>query len=614
MSGWKSRVERFLPWAIVGLFWAWKTAPIWRHFGSRHYAIRGPLLDTLNMLWLSWWTHFSSASADHSLLFSDLINYPAGGASAVDYSLAFLHVGVAGLLRGVMPDIAAHNLLGLAGFAFSLVALFLLLREVSGEGILAALFSCLVITFGLATSNQLPDLELLYFGYLPLALFCWLRYVDRGSWGWGVGALVLTGFTSYAQMYYGLALFAMLGLVSLVLFGGLPLLGDGVKRSFRRTVLVLGGGFGLALLFHARNIVNAITADTIVTPEFTAAVPWPFGLADGLWLLLVCVAPIWLGLWLGARRMALWGLLALPPALLSLGYALLSDWGGPISMPLAWLRSLLPFVWRITFPNRFVAPMLLALAASLLAFWRILPQLISARWARQKAALAGAFVIFFWLFAAFAPLVPSDCAPLMNMASGTSGEMLPDYPPPGLPVAALTRDDAATKCDGVTDARLPASALLWPFQPLETVAMPPIPPCLQEIGAEVGDFAILELSRCDIRGYVGYFHTAHEKAIAGYPCRQYKLAAKYDAPSKLSQFQALYFEDRARELMGRRDLANLGVSYVVHYDIPGCILVGRSGAASLGEEYIWHAEDFSTAYGPAVCQDEISTIYATQAE
>ena len=452
---------------------------------------------------------------------------------------------------------------------------------------------------------------MLFFGYLPLALFCWLRFVERGSWGWGAGALILTGFTSYAQMYYGLALFAMLGLVSLVLFGGVPLLGNEVKRSFRRTITVLGGGFGLALVLHARNILNAITAETIVTPEFTAAVPWPFGLADGFLLLLVCVAPIWLGLWLGARRMALWGLLALPPALLSLGYALLSDWGGPFSMPLAWLRSLLPFIWRVTFPNRFVAPMLLALAASLLACWKILPQLMSARWARQKAVLGGGFVALLWLIAAFTPLVPSDCAPLMNMASGSSGERLPDYPPPGLPVTGLTRADAATMCEGVTSAKLPAAALLWPFQPLETVAMPPIPPCLQEISEEAGDFAILELSRCDIRGYVGYFHTAHEKAIAGYPCRQYNLAAKYDAASSMSRFQARYFEDRATRLLSRQELAKLGVNYVVHYDIPGCILVGRSGAEDEGEEYIWGAEDFSSAYGPPVCRDQISAIYST---
>ncbi len=610
MSGWKAKVERFAPWAIIGFFWAWKTVPIWRHFGSRHYAIRGPLLDTLNMLWLSWWTHFSGTSADHSLLFSDLINFPAGGASAVDYSLAFVHVGLAGLMRGLMPDIAAHNLLGLAGFAFSLVAIFLLLREVSGEGILAALFSCLVVTFGLATSNQLPDLELLYFGYLPLSLFCWLRYVEGGRRGWGIGAVLLTGFASYAQMYYGMALLAMLGLVALALLGGLPLLGEDVKRSFARTRSVLAGGFGLALLLHARNIFNAVTADTIVTPEFTAAVPWPFELADGIWLILVCIAPVWVGLWLGARRMALWGLLALPPALLSLGYALVSDWGGALSMPLAWLRSLLPFVWRITFPNRFVAPMLLALASALLASWRILPDLLASKWVPWRPAIAGGLILVFWLLAAFTPLVPSDCAPLMNMASGKSGEMLPDYPPPGMPVTTLTRDDAASMCDGVTGPKLPATALWWPFQPLETVAMPPIPRCLEQIARHQGEFAILELSRCDVRGYVGYFHTAHEKAIAGYPCRQYRLAAKYDAPSILSRFQALYSEDRASSLLTHEVLAGLGVKYVVLYDIPGCILVGRSGAKRPDEEYIWSEQDFSTEYGQPTCQDEISAVYA----
>ncbi len=613
MSEWKARVQRWLPWAVIGLFWAWKTVPIWRHFGSRHYAIRGPLLDTLNMLWLSWWTHLSGASPDHSLLFSDLINYPLGGSSAVDYSLAFLHVGLAGLLRGLLPDIAAHNLLGLAGLLFSLVAIFLLLREVSGEGILAALFACLVVTFGLATSNQLPDLELLFFGYLPLALLCWHRYLGRGERRFGVAAVVLTGLASYAQMYYGLALLSMLAVVALALAGGMPLVGNDAKESFRRTQWVLGGGLGLGLLLHSHNIYNAIVADTIVTPEFTATVPWGFDLTDGIWLVLVCVAPVWLGLWLGVRKLALWGLVALPPALLSLGYALQSPWGEEVSMPLAWLRSGLPFVWRITFPNRFVAPVLLALAAACLACWRVLPQLVGAWTRAHRYAAAVGGLMGFWLLAAFAPLVPSDCTPLMNVSSGTSGQRLASYPPPGMPVTSLTRADAATMCEGVTGQRLPVTALLWPLGQLETVAMPPLPRCLGEIARQTGDFAILELSRCDVRGYVGYFHTLHQKAIAGYPCRQFQLASKYDAPSFLTRFQAAYSEDRATSLVDAGVLATLGVGYVVRYDVPGCILVGRTGAERPDTDHLWSEEDFVAAYGSPLCQDEISVVYALPA-
>lgn len=613
MGEWKSRVQRGLPWAVVGLFFVWKTVPVWRHFGSRHYAIRGPLLDTLNMLWLSWWTHVAGSSADHTLLFSDLVNFPLGGSSAVDYSLAFLHVGLAGLLRGVMPDVAAHNLVGMAGLLFSIVAIFLLLREVSGEGVLAGLFTCLVVTFGLATSNQLPDLELLYFGYLPLALLCWHRYLVLGGRRWVVGAVVLTGLASYAQMYYGLTLLSMLAVVAVVLAGGMPLVGDDVKVSSRRTQQVLGGGLGLALLLHSHNIYNAIAADTIVTPEFTARVPWGFDLTDGLLLVLVCAAPGLLGLWLGVRKMALWGLMAMPPALLSLGYGLQSYWGDTVPMPLAWLRSLLPFVWRITFPNRFVAPMLLALAAALLACWRVLPGLPGAQTRERRYVVVGVGVVAFWALAAFAPLVPSDCAPLMSIASGSTGERLSSYPPPGMPVTSLTRADAATMCEGVTGQKLPAAAMLWPFEQLETVAMPPLPPCLAEIGRQGGDFAILELSRCDVRGYVGYFHTLHEKAIAGYPCRQYQLASKYDAPSFLTRYQASYAEDRASSLVDAALLVELGVGYVVLYDIPGCILVGRTGAQQSDDSYHWSKEDFAAAYGQPHCQDEISAVYALPA-
>lgn len=606
---WKQRGQRWLPWVILGLFWVAKTAAIWRHLQTRHYAIRGPLLDTLNMLWLSWWTEFSVASSNHTLLFSDLINFPLGGSSAVDYSLAFLHVGVAGLLRGVLPDLVAHNVMALAGFSFSLVAIFLLLREAAGEGVLAALFACLVTTFGLATANQLPDLELLWFGYLPLALVGWLRFIETGRVGWGVGAVLLTGLTAYAQMYYGLALILMLSGVALALLGQIPLVTGGPRRDFQRTLWVLGGGFGLALLLHARNIYNAVSARTIVTPEFTAAVPWPFDLTDGLLLLLVCVAPIWLGLWLGARRVALWGMLALPPTLLSLGYGLTSDWTGVVPMPLSWLREVVPFVWRITFPNRFVAPLLLALAASLMAAWRMVPALLPETRARWRPAMGAVLLLGFWVAATFVPLVPSDCAPLMNMASGTAGERLASYPPPGMPVAALTHLDADGQCAGVRNARLPRRALFWPWQPLETVAMPPLPPCLADIAADPQARAILELSRCDVRGYVGYFHTAHKKAIAGYPCRQYGLAARYDAPSKLSRFQAAYSQDGANRLLTRDELQELGVDYVVRYEIPGCILMGRSGADSTAPPSRWSEADLVAAYGEVTCRDPVTRVH-----
>ena len=613
-GAWKLRGQRWLPWALIGLFWALKTAPIWRHFSSRHYAIRGPLLDTLNMLWLSWWTHFSGASAERSLLFSDLINHPAGGVSAVDYSLAFLHVGLAGLLRGVLGGVAAHNLVGLVGFTFSLVAVYLLLREVSGEGWWSALLACLVIALGLCTSNQLPDLELLFFGYLPMGLLAWLRFVRSGKRGWSIAAVILVGLSAFGQMYYGLSLLGMLAIASLFLYGGLPLMEVDPKVAFRRTALVGGCGFALALLLHSRNIYNAFTAQTLITPELTATVPWPFTLADGLWLVLVCVLPVLAGLALGARRAVLWGLLSLPPALLSLGYQPESDWGGTIEMPLSWVRSMLPFVWRVTFPNRFVTPVLLSMAAASLGLWRVASVPGRGWWTGKPHLLAAVLVLLFWVLGTFAPLVPSDCAPLMSVASGSTGEWLEDYPPPGMPVKALTGAASHEECQDEAAGELPWYALLWPAQPLETVAMPPIPRCLEEISQHSESFAILELSRCDIRGYVGYFHTAHEKAIAGYPCRQYRLAAKYDAPSVLSRFQALYSEDRASSLLNRQDLSELGVGYVVRYDIPGCVLVGRSGAERPGEEYLWTPDDFSLAYGPPVCRDVVSAVYAIPAK
>ncbi len=606
----KERLIAMAPVALLVLFWCAKTASIWRDLGSRHYGMRAPLLDVLGMQWMSWWTHLASTSAEHSLFFSDMINHPVGGPSILDDSLAFLHIGAAGLLRGLLGGVAAINLVAVTGFTFSLVAVFLFLREVSGERLRAAVMTCLVVAAALCTANQLPELEFVFFGYLPLALLCWMRYVTDGRRRWLVASASLIGLSSYAQMYYGLSLFIVLGL-ALPLSFVRALWPEGESRTvLLRTAQVLGGGIGFGALLHARNIYNLVSAAAVVRTDLAHPLPWPYGLFDLFWVLLLVAVPLAFAWRLGARRGVLWALLALPLLLLSAGNRLQAPWGGDVSMPLLWLRRTFPFMWRITYAERFVAPMLLLVGASVLAILR--GDAARARRPRflPASAVAGVALFLFWWGATATPLVILAPAQVPSRPGAPSMLAASPYPPPATPVGLLAdRDD--NRPGPFPDRRLPWAAASWLLSPLKTFELPPLPRCLLAVADEPGDFAILELSHSMMTGYRAYFQTIHQKRIAGFPFRPLWMGTLRVPAAPLTQYQQDFLVRSAPALPGVDDLRGQDVRYVIRYALPFAVH-GPTGPHDQGEPGVGRRlgpADFDAAYGPPICVDDIATVH-----
>ncbi len=596
------------PWLLLLAFWGVKTSQMWRQLTTAHFAMpydlytRNPLyyIDTIQMYSLTWWTSLWAWEGKPSLLHSDLINYPLGGTSILDYCLAWLHTALAGIIEPFVGASAAINLVAIAGLAVSLVAIFLLVRAVSGSGLLGAALSILVVTYGIARGNTLPDPELVLLAYMAFGLLAWMRYLERGGWRWLLLAGFLVAVTGFVHAYYGMALLSCLGVAAVLPREDLAFAGVGGRNMWRRTLLVVGVGLVMTLGLHAHNIGNLLAVNRAEAVVNAVPLLWPYTLQDGVLVLAGLLAPA-LVAW--ARRIPnapLWGLMFAPVAVISLGFTLhVKSTGATVDMPLEWARQHLPIFWRLTFPQRFVAPLVLGMAVVYAALWRGLADsaFIRIEGERFKGWVSGLLVVSaFWLTAAVVPLAP-DTSPL-SLGPRAGG---PNSPP-------------GTQVQASLAGRL--SALSWLFQPVAMLRPPATPACIQRLADEAGKFAILELTRDTHAGYLAYFQTIHGKAVAGFPCMSVQMAARNNTLSELTLLQQEYREGKLVHLPDADWLRELGVRYVVRYEVPP--MDGQppaddrapAGFAPGGVDGIGLG-DFEEAYGKPACTDELTRIYST---
>jgi hypothetical protein len=594
-------VERWGPWGLLFVFWAWKTSDIWRSLTSRHYAIWGVFFDTMNMVWMSWWTDVAMHSSE-GLFETTYVNFPDGGATALSQSLAWTHVVLAGLLRGVVGGLAAHNLLAILGLGLSLTAVFLLLRHLSGERWMAALLTLLMVTYGLCWGQTLPDLELASFGYFGFALLAWLRYAEDGGRGRLILAAILVGWTGFVQMYYGLSLVTLLGMAALLSARGRAPGGVPARRFLVRTAQVLGAGAVLMAAFHARDLVNVLRVDD--PPHWDQF--FRFAWWRPLLLLLAVLGPIAAATRWRMSGAFFWGIALLPVAVLSMGeFASLGAGRGDLALPLNWVRWTVPLMYRITFCFRFVPPLLLALAMLYVMLWREAPR-GPGGWRTGLLVVA-----LFWCTAAFAPLVP-------RFELGAAGEALSDAdcaaPHPNsctLVQAQVAWCDAgAAREPGL--ARWTLSQVAAPALPLATVEMPPAPACVQWLTGQGDDGAVLEFAYQEPLAYSGYFQTFHQRPVVGFPLRYVEAAAQLSAPGHLTELQRAYRRMEPVTLPRAEELSAEGIGYVlVHRDaIPETCHLGPGTSAPLDPDArAAAAPDFARAYGAEVCRDRRLIVY-----
>jgi hypothetical protein len=190
---------------------------------------------------LAWIAH--ALRTDAHRLFDANIFYPS--AATLAYSDATLLEGAlaAPLLWAGLSPVLVYNVMLLAGFAGSGLAMFVLARHLTGR-IVPALVAAAVFTMAPYRIEHVMHLELQWAMWMPLTFWALHRAVEARSWRFAVLSGVFIWFQVLSSVYYGVflamatAVFAplLLLLSGRVALGALPRLAAGAALAAALTI------------------------------------------------------------------------------------------------------------------------------------------------------------------------------------------------------------------------------------------------------------------------------------------------------------------------------------------------------------------------------------------
>jgi hypothetical protein len=192
-----------------------------------------PHNDPMFSTWrLAWVPHQLQQDPRH-LLNANII-YPSYHAFL--FSDAFLLLGLFAtpLIWSGLPPIVAYNILILASFVFAGLATFVFVRHLTGST-LAGVIGGVVFAFAPPRFGHYMHQELLWTGWIPLALWALHRAIETSRWRYALLTALCLAAQTYSSIYYGIFLATFLGIVSvfLILFRVL----DWRSLAFRRLVV-----------------------------------------------------------------------------------------------------------------------------------------------------------------------------------------------------------------------------------------------------------------------------------------------------------------------------------------------------------------------------------------
>ena len=200
-------------------------------------------VDSYFNLWrIAWIAH--QIVADPARLFDANIYYPALNTLAFSDAILLEGLVAAPFIWIGVPTVIVGNLLVLAGFVASGVAMFVLVRDLTGyswAGILAGI----VFTFAPFRFDHYMHLEMLWAQWMPLALWSLHRVLVSGRWRDGLLTGLFIGFQGLSSIYY-VAFFA----TTLIAVSGALVLGRPLAE-WRRAMLPLAGGAVIAIVMMA---------------------------------------------------------------------------------------------------------------------------------------------------------------------------------------------------------------------------------------------------------------------------------------------------------------------------------------------------------------------------
>jgi hypothetical protein len=268
-------------WIAAGIFAALTVVLTWPQ-AIRLQSIY-PHEDSLFNMWrLGWFAH---AMATNPLqLFQANIFWPERDTLAYSDAMAFEGLLATPLVWAGVPLPVVQGLLVLASFIFSGCAAYLLTRHLTGR-FGASVVAGVIFAFAPFRIDHYMHLELLWSGWMPLAILALLRAFEEGSARWGAATAVLAMLQVLSAIYYGVFLVLVLAVMAIVLWFGRT------AETRRKAIagLAAGGLLAAAVVFaylqpyrRARDVVGERPAGFI---ELYSAGPMHYLAATpGNWL------------------------------------------------------------------------------------------------------------------------------------------------------------------------------------------------------------------------------------------------------------------------------------------------------------------------------------------
>jgi hypothetical protein len=205
--GWLSATAIVLVFVLATI---WFTYPQITVLGSAP-PHNDPLFSTWRLAWVAHQLRTAPAQ-----IFDANILYPAQG--TLLYSDAFLLLGLfaAPLIWSGVPVIVAYNILILVSFVFAGLAAFVFIRYLTAST-LAAVIGGLIYAFSPYRFGHYMHQELLWNGWIPLALWGLHRTIDTGRWRPALVTALCLVAQMYSSIYYGIFLATFMAIVSIAL-------------------------------------------------------------------------------------------------------------------------------------------------------------------------------------------------------------------------------------------------------------------------------------------------------------------------------------------------------------------------------------------------------------
>jgi hypothetical protein len=215
---------------------AWLTWPQCRHLTDEFAWHNDPHFSTWRLAWIA---HALQTNPRH--LFDGNIFYPAERTLAYSDATFLQGALAAPFFWAGVPPVAIYNVMLLAGFVGSGVAMFVLAHRISGSAA-AALIAAAIFSMVPYRIEHFAHIEQQWAMWVPLAFWAVHRTVDEASWRHGALAGVFLWLQVLSCVYYGIFLAIAMTALAIVL-----ILVRRQKSAIAIAWLAVGAGVAFAL-------------------------------------------------------------------------------------------------------------------------------------------------------------------------------------------------------------------------------------------------------------------------------------------------------------------------------------------------------------------------------